>query len=178
MVESRARARLSLPNAKCGRDPEHGIDSNQRRPVVLASQVSSHALVLAGVSAIMALYLLEDRFGSMVGVLVAMNGGLGVLVVLGPLRGIRDRLRAAKGRARDWCRGELAGAAAAFQAGEGAGSAGRVADLVAYEARVESVAEWPFDAGAIRRFGFYLLIPLLSWSGGALVERMIDALLD
>ena len=44
--------------------------------------------------------------------------------------------------------------------------------------RVEAVHEWPFDAGALRRLAFYLLIPLLSWSGGALVERLIDAWLD
>jgi len=147
-----------------------------------ASQVSSHALVLAGVTGVLSLNLLEENFGQMVAVLVAMNVGLGALVVLGPLRGIRDRLRAAKGRALSWCRAELARAVASLEherdESGGSVSPGRMADLVAYERRVESVAEWPFDAGAIRRLGFYLLIPLFSWSGGALVERLIDSLLD
>jgi len=147
-----------------------------------AAQVSSHALVVAGVTGVLSLNLLEENFGQMVAVLAVMNAGFGALVVLGPLRGLRDRLREAKLRALTWCRGELADAAAALERGPGAspdsGRSGRMADLVAYERRVESVAEWPFDAGAIRRFGFYLLIPLISWSGGALVERMIDSLLD
>jgi len=30
------------------------------------------------------------------------------------------------------------------------------------------------DASAFRRFGFYLLIPLGSWLGSALVERLLD----
>ena len=37
--------------------------------------------------------------------------------------------------------------------------------------------EWPFDASTLARFGLYLLIPLGSWAGGALVERLINAIL-
>lgn len=156
------------------------FDPAPLRPFV--SQVSSHALVLAGITAVLALNLFEEHFGQMVGALAAMNAGLGALVVLGPLRGVRDRVREAKGHALTWCRRELAETAAAFERPEGASAgaspSGRMADLVAYEKRVKSVAEWPFDAVAVRRLGFYLLIPLLSWSGGAFVERLIDSLLD
>jgi hypothetical protein len=49
--------------------------------------------------------------------------------------------------------------------------------LLAWESRVERVPEWPIDAGALRRIALYLLIPLGSWMGGALVERLVDALL-
>ena len=49
--------------------------------------------------------------------------------------------------------------------------------LLAYEARIEGVGEWPFDPSTLRRFGFFLLIPLVSWIGGALVERLVDAAL-
>ena len=142
-----------------------------------ATMVSAHALVLAGVAGIFSLNLLEERFGAMVGVLLVMIAGLASLAVFGPLRGIRDRIVAAKRRALVWCRAELAAAAEALEQGRAQG-AGRVADLVAYERRVEAVHEWPFDARMLRRLGFYLLIPLISWSGGALVERVIDALLD
>ena len=50
-------------------------------------------------------------------------------------------------------------------------------ELVAYEARIESVREWPFDSGTLSRFLLYLALPLGSWAGGALVERAIDGLL-
>ena len=54
----------------------------------------------------------------------------------------------------------------------------RIEELLSWEARIEAVREWPIDARALRRLGLYLLIPLLSWSGGALVERGIENLLD
>jgi hypothetical protein len=38
--------------------------------------------------------------------------------------------------------------------------------------------EWPFDASTFRRFGLYLMIPLGSWMGAALVERLINGLLE
>ena len=49
--------------------------------------------------------------------------------------------------------------------------------LVAYEARLEAVREWPFDNSTLRRFALFLLIPLASWVGGALVERVVNAAL-
>ena len=49
---------------------------------------------------------------------------------------------------------------------------------IAWEGRIAAVREWPLDAGSVGRFAFYLLIPLGSWSGGALVERALSAFLD
>jgi len=49
-----------------------------------------------------------------------------------------------------------------------------VVDLAVWKDRVEALREWPFDAAALRRFGLYLLIPLGSWVGAALVERLVD----
>ena len=54
---------------------------------------------------------------------------------------------------------------------------GRLTDLMAYQNRIESTAEWPFNSSTIIRFGLYLLIPVVSMIGGALVERMVDGLL-
>ena len=39
-------------------------------------------------------------------------------------------------------------------------------------------SKWPFAAATLRRFGIVLLLPLISWLGGALVERVVDAVLD
>lgn len=49
--------------------------------------------------------------------------------------------------------------------------------MLAYEARIESVREWPFDTSTLSRFALFLLIPLVSWIGGALVERAVNAAL-
>jgi hypothetical protein len=52
------------------------------------------------------------------------------------------------------------------------------ADLVAYRSHVGAVREWPFDAGARVRILLYLSIPVGSWLGGALVERLLTTALD
>ena len=54
---------------------------------------------------------------------------------------------------------------------------GRLTDLMAYQNRIESTAEWPFNSSTIIRFGLYLLIPVGSMIGGALVERIVNGLL-
>lgn len=60
-----------------------------------------------------------------------------------------------------------------------AGSSGHpsLADWIAYRGLVESVRDWPVDAPTLRRFALYLAIPLGSWLGGALMERMVDTFL-
>jgi hypothetical protein len=57
-------------------------------------------------------------------------------------------------------------------------AAARLPGLLAYEARIEAVPEWLLDPRSLRRVGLYLLIPLASWVGGALIERLVDVALD
>ena len=59
-----------------------------------------------------------------------------------------------------------------------ASTQGRLADLLAYKTKVESTPEWPFDSSTLLRFGLYMLIPLASMIGGALVERAVNIVLD
>jgi hypothetical protein len=40
------------------------------------------------------------------------------------------------------------------------------------------VALRPFDTPTLVRFALFLLIPLGSWLGGAVVERVVDLVLD
>lgn len=52
------------------------------------------------------------------------------------------------------------------------------AELIAYRTHAADFSVWPFGSGSLARLGLYLGIPLLGWVGGALVERLLDALLD
>ena len=51
-------------------------------------------------------------------------------------------------------------------------------ELVAYLRLIEGVREWPFDVSTVLRFSLYLMIPIGSWLGGAMVERLVNSLLD
>ena len=59
-----------------------------------------------------------------------------------------------------------------------ASSQGRLGDLLAYKAQIESTPEWSFDSVTLLRFSVYLLIPVGSMVGGALVERVVELVLD
>ena len=58
------------------------------------------------------------------------------------------------------------------------GSTQELAGLLTYLRDVEGVNSWPVAPGGITRFGLFLLIPLGSWSGGAIVERLLDSVID
>ncbi len=107
----------------------------------------------------------------------AIGLGIGLLVLLGPAREVRSLIRDVK-------REELARLEPLLrQARDDAltgdvSTQGRLTDLLAYKTQVESTPEWPFDSSTLLRFGLYLLIPVASMVGGALVERVVNVLLD
>lgn len=131
--------------------------------LILLSSFSLNALDLAWFAATTAL---------------ALAGGIAALIL--PVRGVHLRLRATKrtelGRVHAAIRGDSTPLARSPIAAR-AESLG-LADLLAYRQFVESVREWPFDSPTLLRFALYLAIPLGSWLGGALVERLLGAALD
>lgn len=92
-----------------------------------------------------------------------------------PLRGAHQRVRSEKEHALDALRQGIRNERERVASGEGSG--GRLADLLAYEERIANVSEWPIDGFTVLRLSFYLLLPMGSWLGGALVERLVSRLL-
>lgn len=107
-------------------------------------------------------------------VVAMLTLSLAAASLLIPVRGVQHAIAREKSRElvriNDEIRQALATSGSASQPG--------LADWIAYRGLIESVREWPVDAPTLRRFALYLAIPLGSWFGGALVERMVDALLD
>jgi len=100
-------------------------------------------------------------------------------VFLLPLRGLRRQIRQRKAEELSRTRGEINRAReTAASLGAGSAEAAGLQGLLAFEKRIESVREWPFDAPTLTRFFLYVAIPLGSWVGGALVERLLGAALD
>jgi hypothetical protein len=98
---------------------------------------------------------------------------LGLLI---PVRGVRARVRQAKQVALAQIDSDLRVVRNAVVE-DGSRKPGLVLDLLAYRSFVEGVREWPFDSGTRIRFLVYTLIPVGSWLGGALVERLVDTVL-
>jgi hypothetical protein len=106
-------------------------------------------------------------------------GAVGAFALLLPVRGAHRAIRAAKDA-------ELRAARAAIErtrttalsgSPEATDEAMRLSGLLAYEARIAGVGEWPFDVGTFLRFAVFLALPLGSWIAGALVERLVSRVL-
>ena len=114
-------------------------------------------------------------------ILLGIGSALSIVAITLPTLGVRSRLREAKAA-------ELAEVRQAIERDRGAAldadhpgrdaAAARLPGLLAYEDRVAGISEALLDAGSLRRLGLYLLIPLASWVGGAMIERLVDAVLD
>lgn len=98
---------------------------------------------------------------------------IGLLI---PVRGVRTRIRQAKQLALNQIDADLR-VERKSRLEDGSRNSGYVLDLVAYRSFVEGVREWPFDSGMLVRFFVYTLIPVGSWLGAALVERLVDTAL-
>ncbi len=103
--------------------------------------------------------------------------GVGLVILLLPAREVRSMIRDAKREELARLEPLLRQARDDTLAGD-ASTQGRLTDLVTYKNQVESTPEWPFDSSTLVRFGLYLLIPVASMVGGALVERLVNLVLD
>lgn len=140
-------------------------------------QALRHALLILGGVSIYSLFLVETRY---LAVVVQAWGAVVIVALVSfflPILGVHRRIRAAKRSELDWCRDALKRARGSLKNGA-RDAVPSMDEIFAYTQLIERVREWPFDGSTLRRFAVYLLIPLLSWSGGALIERAIDVLLD
>jgi hypothetical protein len=108
-------------------------------------------------------------------VVLAVTLGLGVASLFAPSRTLHRRMQEKKQAELAWVRSEIDRAGDALR-GHGDPARGhRLPALIAWEARVAEAPVWPFDISIKLRFALLLLVPLGSWLGGALVERVVEA---
>jgi hypothetical protein len=155
------------------------LDLFDLRPLMpFTRQALGYALLILGSVSVYSLFLVEARFLTMV---ISMWIGaviLATVVFLLPVLGVHRMIRSAKLVELDWCRDALRRARSALESGTREPQRVPMDEVVAYKQVVDGVREWPFDSSTLLRFALYLLIPLASWSGGALAERVIDSLLE
>lgn len=147
----------------------------------LARQALRHTLLVLGLLSLFSLMFVDvaaapGLWQALAGAVVAMVA-LATLCLALPLLGARRAIAAAKARELALCNEEIRRRRRALEGG--ALDAGRgLADLVAYKEHVAGVGEWILDAPLMFRFALYLALPLGSWLGGALVERVVEGLLE
>ena len=136
----------------------------------------TNALLVIGMVSVLSLFAVDSRYVPiLVGfwIVFVMLAWIGMML---PLRGIRKKIRVAKNQELDWCRQNLVPSRNALKGGDGESRS--IAEITAYRTMIENIRNWPFDSPTLVRFTLFLLIPLGSWLGGALVERGLDVLLS
>ena len=169
VVESTRLSRMS--------DSIETLDLLDMRPYQpLIRQGLANALLVFGIVSVLSLLGVESRYwAALMGfwVFFTVLAWIGLML---PLRGIRNKFRAAKDKELEWCRKSLRVSRDTLKSGSGEGPS--IADTLAYQTMIENQRNWPFDNSILVRFALYLLIPLGSWLGGALVERGVDLILS
>ena len=150
------------------------LDMQPYQPLI--RQGLTNALLVIGAVSVLSLLGVESRYWP---ALVGFWIGFTVLAWIGlmlPLLGIRRKFKSAKNQELEWGRQRLKASRDALKSGSSEGRP--IADAVAYLTMIENLSKWPFDNSTLVRFTLYLLIPLGSWLGGALVERGLDLILS
>lgn len=150
------------------------LDLDPYRPLI--RQGLTNALLVVGVVSVLSLLAVESRYWPLLVIFWIAFIAIAWLGLMLPLRSIRKKIRAAKEQELDWCRQRLQIARDALKSG--AASEQPIAEIMAYRDLVGNIRNWPFDNPTLVRFTLYLLIPLGSWLGGALVERGLDLFLS
>jgi len=146
------------------------------RYMPFTNQGLSNAAIVIGFVAPFAFVAIVDRYVLLVasitlyGVVAAFAG------LFLPVWALRERIQIEKAKEAAWCHERIPVERAALRdAKPGAGQ--DLAGLLMYLKEVNEVHAWPVAPGGIARFTLFLLIPLGSWGGGALVERLVDSAL-
>ena len=175
-------ARGAVLATRNGRSLRRVIDDDLRiellhadRLAVIGRQSARNALVWLTFAAILCLYFVggvDPGWPTLPIRMVCM--GIGLIIFLHPMSGVRRRIRAAKSADLDRVRDEI-GEARCDEAGDPAAAA-RLSGLIAYEARIHAVREWPFDQSTLLRVAAYVLIPAIPWFGQAVASDVIQRL--
>ena len=151
------------------------FDPAKLRPVTKAAMRGSFSWVMG--ATIGTLFFLSNEIDrSTLAPFFIGIGGVAVLYLVAPLVGWHRVLLAEKERQLRDVRKVIDRCWTRLKSAEDDDVAlAKIGGLLALEARIQAAREWPIDFSTIGRLAFYLAIPLVSWIGGALMERAVDA---
>jgi hypothetical protein len=133
---------------------------------VIGRRSARNAFVWFTASAIVCLFFVGDGIGSTNFAILGACVGMGLWIFFRPMTHVHRRIRAEKSAALDRIRTDIG--AVRGEAACDAKAAMRLQGLLAYETRIQTVHEWPFDHSTLVRVAGYVLIPALPWIGRAL----------
>jgi hypothetical protein len=171
-------ARGVVMTAQGGRAFAHLIENELRidllhvdKLAVIGRHSARNALIWFTVAAIVCLFFVGEIDSTVIAILIVC-AGMGLWIFFRPMEQVHRRIRAEKSAELDRIRTDIDDVRGA--AVHDAGAAARLQGLLAYEARIHAVHEWPFDQTTLMRVAAYVLIPAIPWFGEAVVSDLIQ----
>jgi hypothetical protein len=168
-----------LMTAQGGRSFSHLIEHDLKidllhvdKLAVIGRHSARNALIWFTVAAIVCLFFVGDGIDTSIIVILAACAGMGLWIFLRPMEHVHRRIRAEKAIELDQLRSEIGGIR--DEAKRDPSAATKLQGLLAYEARIQAVHEWPFDQTTLVRVAAYVLIPAIPWFGEAFVSDLIQ----
>ena len=153
---------------------EHGLTIDLLRIdslSVIGRHGARNALIWFSVAAVIFLFLIGNNMDAATFVILLLAAAMGIWIFLSPMQLVHRRIRAAKQVELESIRREIQRARA--QAPQDPAAAAKLQGLLAYETRIETVREWPFDQPTALRVGAYVLIPAIPWFGQAIAGYFV-----
>lgn len=133
------------------------------------------------ISSVFSIFWVLDSAGQSNIVLPLVVLILVIVALVAPTLGIHRSIRLAKASElallSEAIRTERATALAPRRAGAHPEDA-RLGNLIQYQAFIKSLREWPFDLSIVSRSLLLIVLGAGSWLGGAIVERLLNFVLD
>ncbi len=135
---------------------------------VIGRSAARAALIWFVISAVICLFFIGGRIDPFtIGLLVGC-AAMGIWIFVATMESVRRRIRAAKAAELERVRAQID--AARDAPGE------RLQGLLAYEARIQAVHEWPFDQTTLVRVLASAFILTVPWFGQAIVQYFVEHL--
>jgi hypothetical protein len=137
---------------------------------VIGRSAARGALVWFVISAVVCLFFIGGRVDSFTVVLLFGCAAMGVWIFVATMETVRRKIRAAKSVELERVRREIDVARTA--------PSDTLQGLLAYEARIMAVHEWPFDQTTLMRVGASALILAVPWFGQAVAAFVVERFAD
>lgn len=140
---------------------------------VIGRYSARNALIWFSVAAVILLFFIGNNMGILTFGFLLFAAAMGVWIFLRPIERVHRRICAAKQAELDSIRHAIAVICARVPSD--APAASTLQGLLAYEARISSVREWPFDQPTAFRVAAYILIPAIAWFGQAIAGYFVSS---
>jgi hypothetical protein len=138
---------------------------------VIGRHGARSALIWFSVAGAILLFFVGNNMNGLTLAILLLAAAMGIWIFIRPMERVHQRIRAAKHAELETIRRAIQDACA--QAPHDAAAAAKLQGLLAYEARIEHVREWPFDQPTAIRVATYILIPAIPWFGQAIAGSFI-----